>query len=274
MLSHDGSTLMASVQGPDTDKTSYVTSLWSVDTAGERRAIRKTRSLKGEAAAAFLRDGSLVFTSKRDIPNDGDAPKDWTTALWCLPADGGEAYVLARRDGGWGSVLTNAANDDVLLGVLMYDGVDGDEADAEKRESRSKRKVSAILHDGYPVRYWDHDLGAEHLRVRRARVVGDIDDHSLADSADVTGDVGDAIGGSRSRETARPWWRCGTSTCRAASPSSGSSGSTPSPGSAASSPPMKSTSSRSRWSAMTAVSCCAFVSGSPPRSAPSRPSCG
>ncbi len=192
-LSHDGSTLMASVQGPDVDKTAYVTSLWSVDTTGERRAVRKTRSLKGEAASAFLRDGSLVFTSKRDIPNEGDAPKDSTTALWCLPADGGEAYVLARRDGGWGSVLTNAANDDVLLGVLMFDGVDGDEADAEKRESRSKRKVTAILHDGYPVRYWDHDLGAEHLRIRRARVVGEVDDHSLADSADVTGDVGDAI---------------------------------------------------------------------------------
>nr|WP_073186507.1 prolyl oligopeptidase family serine peptidase [Tessaracoccus bendigoensis] len=195
-LSHDGSTLIAAVQGPDAEKTAYTTSLWAVDPAGERRAVRRTRSVKGEAASAFLRDGSLVFTSKRDVPAVGeDKPKDSTNALWCLPSDGGEAYVLARRDGGYGSILTNADDDNVVLGVLMFDGAADDEADAAKREQRSKRKVSAILHDGYPVRYWDHDLGPEHPRLRLAPVEGDVvGDLTLGGPRDLTGDVGAALG--------------------------------------------------------------------------------
>ena len=109
-LSLDGGTLVCGVQGPDNDATGYVTSLWRVDVAGGRTATRLTRSVKGEAIAAFLRDGSLVFTSKRDVPAAGeDATTATTNALWCLPAGGGAAYVLARRDGGWGSVLTSPA---------------------------------------------------------------------------------------------------------------------------------------------------------------------
>ena len=33
------------------------------------------------------------------------------------------------------------------------------EAEAKLRALRKKKKVSAILHEGYPVRFWDHDLG-------------------------------------------------------------------------------------------------------------------
>lgn len=192
-ISHDGARLVAAVQVPDADDTAYTTALWAIDPAGERPASRLTRSVKGEAAAAFLRDGSLVFTSKRAVPADGpDKPSDLTNALWCLPADGGEAYVLDSRNGGYGSILT-AVNDTAVTGVLMFDGVANDEDDADKRQRRSKRKVSAILHDGYPVRYWDHDLGPEHLRLRACNVTGD-GDHRLDIVRDLTGDVGPALG--------------------------------------------------------------------------------
>ena len=33
------------------------------------------------------------------------------------------------------------------------------EADEERRKKRKDAGVSAILHETYPVRYWDHDLG-------------------------------------------------------------------------------------------------------------------
>src|SRR5690606_31749760 len=37
--------------------------------------------------------------------------------------------------------------------------------DKKLRDRRKDTKVKAVLHDGYPVRYWDHDLGpdAPHL---------------------------------------------------------------------------------------------------------------
>ncbi|MDO5676601.1 MAG: S9 family peptidase [Propionibacteriaceae bacterium] len=194
-LSPDGATLLCSVQALNSEKTQYTSSLWRVDVEGTRPAQRYTRSVQGEAAAAFLRDGSLLFTSKRDIPAAGeDEPKKSTTALWCLPAGGGEAYVLARRDGGWGEVLTASEADTVVVGVLMHRRVDGEEADAEKREARSKKKVAAILHDGYPVRFWDHDLGLETTRLKVA-VLGGEGDRELTDLRDLTGDVGRSVDG-------------------------------------------------------------------------------
>lgn len=192
-LSPDGETLLCSVQGLNSDKTAYTSSLWRVDVRGERPAVRYTRSVQGEAAAGFLPDGSLLFTSKRDVPAaDGDDPKPSTTALWCLPAGGGEAYVLARRDGGWGDVLTSPESETVVLGVLMHGGTVDEVADAEKREARRKKKVSAILHSGYPVRYWDHDLGPETTRLKAATVSGG-PDRTLDALRDLTGDVGRAV---------------------------------------------------------------------------------
>ncbi len=196
-LSHDGTTLLASVQQLDAEKTAYTTSLWRVDVDGDAPARRYTRSVKGEAAAAFLPDGSLLFTSKRDVPAlDADAVKESTSALWCLPAGGGEAYVLARRDGGWGEVLTSPASDEVVFGVLAHTGAADDEADAKLRDERRKKKVSAIWHDGYPVRFWDHDLGPENIRLRAGRVGGS-PDAELGAVRDLTGDVGRAVAAAR-----------------------------------------------------------------------------
>lgn len=193
-LSHDGTTLVCSVQALDPAGTGYATSLWRIDPEGGAPARRLTRSVQGEAAAAFLRDGSLLFTSKRDVPALGEtSPKESETALWCLPAEGGEAYVVARRDGGFGQVLTAADSDDVVLGVLMHEGMADDEADAAKREARRRRKVNAILHDAYPVRFWDHDIGPETLRLRTAVLAGSAEYH-LTKTRDVTGDVGRSVG--------------------------------------------------------------------------------
>ena len=36
-----------------------------------------------------------------------------------------------------------------------------DELDAARRRARKDRKVTAILHTGIPIRYWDHELGVE-----------------------------------------------------------------------------------------------------------------
>ena len=43
------------------------------------------------------------------------------------------------------------------------------EDDEKRRKARKEKKVAAILHDGYPVRYWDHDLGPDRAAPARRR---------------------------------------------------------------------------------------------------------
>src|SRR5207253_2367649 len=38
-------------------------------------------------------------------------------------------------------------------------GAADDEADETRRKERKDAGVSAVLHESYPVRFWDHDLG-------------------------------------------------------------------------------------------------------------------
>src|SRR5919199_5719364 len=99
LLSPSGDRLVTSVATLGPDRTEYVSALWEVDPAGSRPARRLTRSAKGEAPAAFLPDGGLLFTSSRPDPQakpDDEPP----AALWLLPPGGGEARVVAVRPGG------------------------------------------------------------------------------------------------------------------------------------------------------------------------------
>ncbi|HVC74272.1 MAG TPA: hypothetical protein VNC85_10910, partial [Mycobacteriales bacterium] len=189
-LSQDGSRLVAAVQRLDRKGARYVSALWEVPLDGGE-PVRLTRSEKGESAPAFLPDGSLLFTSARPEPDaDGD---DEEAAVWVLPP-AGEPRLLARIPGGLsgpvvarhaGAVLaagSRLAGTDPRPGQSPQPGpqqgprqvpVDGPEraelgpeldevgdVDAERRKARKDRKVNAILHTGYPIRYWDHELGA------------------------------------------------------------------------------------------------------------------
>jgi dipeptidyl aminopeptidase/acylaminoacyl peptidase len=194
-LSQDGSRLVAAAQRLDRKGARYVSALWEVPLDGGE-PVRLTRSEKGESAPAFLPDGSLLFTSARPEPDaDGD---DEEAAVWVLPP-AGEPRLLARIPGGLsgpvvarhaGAVLaagSRLAGTDPRPGQSPQPGpqqgprqvpVDGperaelgpeldevDEVDAERRKARKDRKVNAILHTGYPIRYWDHELGAESPRL-------------------------------------------------------------------------------------------------------------
>src|SRR5690606_28827971 len=141
--------------------------------AGERPAHRLTRSAKGESSATFTRDGDILFTSARP---DADARKgsadDPQAALWLLPRAGGEARLLAATAGGLGAPLAATAADVVSVAADVLPSADDLEQDAELRKQRKDLKVSAILHAGYPIRHWDHDLGPGQAR----RFVGQLGD--------------------------------------------------------------------------------------------------
>ncbi len=167
--------LLVSVSAPDHTKTAYRTAWWKVDPDGQRPARRYTRSVDGESAAAYLPDGSLLFTSKRPVPPEEEDESEDVGAVWCLPAGGGEAYVLARRDGGWQGITTARDAGTTLFSVGVHVGAADETADAAKRKLRRKRKVSAILHEGYPVRFWDHDIGPEETHLFAVDFTVDID---------------------------------------------------------------------------------------------------
>jgi len=162
-LSPDGSRLVTTVATLNGKGTEYVTALWELDPAGVKHARRITRSAKGEAGAAFAANGDLYFTSARPDPESPDA--DPVDALWLLPADGGEARVAHSRAGGISAVLTAKDADATFVKATVLAGSSDEKNDEERRKSRKDNKVSAILHSGYPVRYWDADLGPSQPRI-------------------------------------------------------------------------------------------------------------
>ncbi len=164
-LSPDGSRLVCVVQALNPDGTSYGTSLWGlpVTPEGETRAgpRRLTRSAKGESAAEFTPAGDVVFVSRRADPTVREQPDDDPPALWLLPGSGGEARRVAARPGAITGVRVGGPTI-----VFAADVLPGDETtEAARRKARKEAGVSAILHEDYPVRYWDHDLGPGEPRL-------------------------------------------------------------------------------------------------------------
>jgi dipeptidyl aminopeptidase/acylaminoacyl peptidase len=157
-LSVDGSRLAVAVQTLDPEKKKWQSALWEVDPAGSRPARRLTRSAPGESAPAWAPDGSLLFTSARPDPDETENG-DPKPALWSLPADGGEARLVLTRPGGVGGFAVASTSGDVVVSSSTMRGGSEPEADEERRKKRKDAGVSAILHEAYPVRYWDHDLG-------------------------------------------------------------------------------------------------------------------
>ncbi len=161
-LSVDGCRLVTSVATLNPKGTGYVTALWELDPAGDAPARRITRSAKGESGAAFLPDGDLLFTSARPDPENSE--EDPVTALWKLPAQGGEARLVLSRRGGVQGVVAAASADAAVVVAEVLAGSTDEANDDERRKARKEAGVEAILHSGYPVRFWDTDLGPSEPR--------------------------------------------------------------------------------------------------------------
>ena len=186
-LSPDGSWLAAPVQTLSADGKKYLTSIWRIDPQGGP-ARRLTRSAEGEASPRFLPDGALIFTSRRPDPGadkarPGAAAGD-VAALWLLPPGGGEARIVATRPGGVAAAEVASTTGTVVVSspVLPAQGglegravppdggspggsPPGDSTDEKLRKERTDAGVTAILHESAPVRFWDHDLGPDQLRL-------------------------------------------------------------------------------------------------------------
>jgi dipeptidyl aminopeptidase/acylaminoacyl peptidase len=186
-LSPDGSWLAAAVQTLSADGKKYLTSIWRIDPEGGP-ARRLTRSAEGEASPRFLPDGSLLFTSKRADPGadaaQPEAASSAGAALWLLPPGGGEAGLVTTLPGGVAAAEAARDAGTIVLAspVLPTAGQEGSAEpavspggrppgdntaaqDARLRKERRDAGVTAILHESEPIRFWDHDLGPDQLRL-------------------------------------------------------------------------------------------------------------
>ncbi|TFD24759.1 prolyl oligopeptidase family serine peptidase [Cryobacterium lyxosi] len=157
-LSPDGVRVVLTVATLTRDRTTYERALWSVCSDGTGVPIRLTRSAKGESGAAFTAAGDVLFVSSRP---DAAAEKDTEAAqLWLLPAGGGEARAITRLAGGVSGIAAVAAiAPSLVIAADLLPSATDLESDGVARKERADKKVAAILHESYPVRYWDHDLG-------------------------------------------------------------------------------------------------------------------
>ncbi|MHA6794800.1 S9 family peptidase [Pseudonocardia bannensis] len=188
-MSPDGSRLVTTVSAPDPDRTRYLTALWEIDPSGARPARRLTRSAAGEQGAVFTPGGDLLFVSTR--PGPDEKPKERTpAALWMLPAGGGEARLVGTRPGGVGAPVVAAEAGTVVVTSMTLPGAITGSDDQQRRDARTDKKVTAILHSGYPVRFWDHDLGPDRPRLLAGEVPAG--DHEV-EWADLTPDPGGAL---------------------------------------------------------------------------------
>jgi dipeptidyl aminopeptidase/acylaminoacyl peptidase len=162
-LSPDGSRLVTTVATLNAKGTEYGTALWELDPEGQKQARRITRSAKGEAGAVFAASGDLYFSSARPDPESPEA--DPVNALWMLPAGGGEARVVLTRAGGVSGLLAAKDTGALFVNASVLAGSADEDGDEERRKARKDNKVAAILHSGYPGRYWDADLGPAQPRL-------------------------------------------------------------------------------------------------------------
>lgn len=185
VLSPDGSLLICARAVLDDKSAEYVSSLWEIDPEGRRPARRLTWGSTSESGAAFAFDGDVLFTATRAVPGESDPQP----ALWCLPAAGGEAQLLISRPGGVSSVsAAKAAPTFVAQTSVMASAISLDQDD-QVRSARKDKKVTAMLHTGYPVRHWDHDLGPDHPHL----VVAETDSKESVELRDITPTAGAAL---------------------------------------------------------------------------------
>ncbi len=114
---------------------------------------RITRGDQSVGPAALSENGTIVFAAKRKGEDGKDAE---SPSLWALP-DNGEARKLADHEGGFSRIEVKGETIVVEFPVHTWAADENDHQ--EFSSERSDAKVSGILHTGFPVRRWDHDLG-------------------------------------------------------------------------------------------------------------------
>ncbi|MHC5558259.1 S9 family peptidase [Kocuria sp. U4B] len=162
LSAHRNGTVVATVQSLTADGSEYRTHAVAL----EAGPVPLTRGEHSVGSLVPGPAGELYFTADRPT---GDPDDDARARLWVLPPRG-EARLLLARSGGIGELAV--AGDRLFFtgGVLPSAA---DEAEHERlAAARRKGRASGILHESFPVRHWDEDLGPEEPAVFVAELAG------------------------------------------------------------------------------------------------------
>ncbi|MGI8999082.1 MAG: alpha/beta fold hydrolase [Candidatus Limnocylindria bacterium] len=190
--SPDGRSLVVSVGKPAPDGKKMHSSLWELDPSGDWRPRRLTRSAPGESAAAFTRDGSILFTSTRPDPDRApDDEDEEVSGLWLLPASGGEGQLLVAPPGGVDSVVAAREADVIVYAASVFPGTSDSAADRDRHQARKKAGVEALLFDTFPIRHWDSFHGPRQRHLFSGPMPGGED--RISDAVDLTPAAGSEL---------------------------------------------------------------------------------
>lgn len=164
-LSPDGTRLVTTVSVPDAPGRRFTSALWALDPQGQAPPRRLTHSPQGETDPAFHPDGTLLFRSTRRWEPADDGEDQERSALWRLPAGGGEAQLIFAPPSGVDAVALARDAGVVVIGASLAPAATDWAADDEWEKARRQAGVSAKLFTGYPIRFWDHDLGPRQRRL-------------------------------------------------------------------------------------------------------------
>jgi len=160
-VSADGSRVVTTVAELNDTRSEYVTAIWELDPLGRQPARRLTRGATGDSSPAFTADGDLLFVSSRPTAGNTDDGTKPPASLWRLPAGGGEAVEELSMPGGVSVVRTARDAEATVFVAPMFPAARDVDDDRRLRTLRKHNKVGAILHTGYPVRFWNKDIGPD-----------------------------------------------------------------------------------------------------------------
>ena len=172
-VSPDGSRVVTTVSQLNDASTEFIGAIWELAVDAVEPARRLTHGTAGESAPVFAHDGDLLFLAKRQTADEPAPPP----ALWRLPATGGEAQLELALAGGVDGAIPATDADVVIVRAALLPSAGDVAEDRRLRALRKDGKVTAILHSGYPVRHWDHDLGPAQPHLLRLDGVRDLTPH-------------------------------------------------------------------------------------------------
>lgn len=177
LLTNQGGRVIAPYSFLNAEGNAYLTHLADIGGEVPRRITRGEVSI---GPSALSETGTVIFAAKRRGEDGKDAE---SPGLWELP-DNGEARKLADHDGGFTRIELKGETLIVEFPVHTWASTESDHQ--EFSTERSEAKVSGILHTGFPVRRWDHDVGPGHqtLAVAHLDATGTDSDTDFDDPSD------------------------------------------------------------------------------------------